>query len=325
MSGPIIVPVGVAASGTGPTFRDYYLDLADELGFLHVTTVTATATNNEAARTVLLGEMGDDEWPEEVFGSYWVYVLDGAQMGQQRRIMARGYLGDEQAMLLNRGFAAPLVSGTSVAVTWPLPIARSLAVDGCKTFVNDGLNRIRVGARLALEGSGSTTTSLVAYPWLRDIAQTTGLYDRTDGTSSTDAAIQTWGRYDIEADGAGVNLVTDWPYADGTPFQLGVIAPADRLIYDGSAWGYATTPGLVNDTDQAVPPLEWVRNFGMVKALQFLELRFEQDMSLSDAKRERLLAQVFRRKPRYIAAAGRIALTRFPQAYAPLTQGMVSA
>lgn len=318
---PLISP---ALAGSGPTLRDYWWALGDELGYIAQCTVSSTLATGEATRSVVINDLRDDEWDEAQRGDWWVYILTGDQAGAQRRVLSRGYHGPQGLLTLSRPLDAALEADDLVIVSWPLPVRDYAGSKGLVTHANGALNRIQVEGLLQYEGDGSNTTSLSDVPWLRTINQTTGLYDRTDGTPSADAMTRSGSTYDFRSDAADINLVTELGYSDGTEFALGVIVNADRLIDDGSGWGYADSPGLVADTDQAVPSVGWVRAFGMVKALQWLEVRLETDLTVSDAMRDRLLAQSFRRKVRYVKAANGIIRNGFPQPYIPPRRAMVA-
>lgn len=322
---PLVAP---ALTGSGATLQEYVYALARELGFAARCTVSSTLATGEAARTIVVNELRDDEWDEAARGDFWVYVLTGDQAGAQRRVISRGYHGNQGALTLSRPFAAPLEADDLILLTWPLPVKEYIGGKGIITLVNDALNRIRVEGRIFLEGDGTTSTDLSDYSFLRDVLQTTGTYDRTDGTLSTDAATPAASGYSFTVNGPAVSLVNDVAYTSGTEFELGVIVNADRLINDGSGWGYVDAPGLVNDTDQAAAPLEWVRTFGMVKALEWWEIQIEQDEGLSDARRAILMNQIARRKPKYSVTAARIQRDEFPVPHAPrrrpLMPGLVS-
>lgn len=311
-------------SGAGTTFINYVRDLAEELWFRGEVTVSTLATNAEASRTILVNELRDDEYEEDELGGWWVYVKDGAQAGQQRRVMQRSHHGSESALMLSRPFAAPLAAGVSLLVTWPLPVVTTMTQKGLKALVNEALNRIRIEGRIPLTGTGYDTYSLATYKFLRDIGQTTGLYDRLSNISASNANQPSGYGYRFAVNGSSVSLVTDNIYSSGTAFDLGVIVEADRLIYDGAAWGYASTPGLVNDTDEAAAPQAWVRSFSMVKALQHLTRVIENHPRLSKERKGDLFSIIEDRRPTYAAAAAEIALTQFPEPVSVTQDGFVS-
>ncbi len=314
MPSTVVVPT---LTGTGPTFRELYLDLADELGFISETTVSTQATNVESARTVFTLDALDDFDPEGdgAWSSWWLYVVDGAYAGAQRRVLSRGHLGNEGALLLDRPLPSTLTANTMIILTSPLPITKRMGIDGLKQMVNKGLNRCRIGGRIPFDGTGLDSYSLNGYDWLRSASQTTGLYDRLPNIATSNAAQRSGVRYEITTDGADITLVTSPAYASGTAFELGVIVRGDRLIFDGAAWGYAATPGLVDDDDMAAVPMEWVRAFSMVKALQHLDRVLQADRHLDKETKMERRQIVAERKPIYVRAANRISLTGFPEGY----------
>ncbi len=167
---------------------------------------------------------------------------------------------------------------------------------------------------MSFTGTGSNLHALTTWPFLREASQTTGLYDRLSGISGSNATELSGGGYRITASNIDVNLVTDSVYGTNAPFWLGVIARASELVRTGASWAFGGT-GLTAWTDQAAAPEDWVRTFGMVKALEYLEILYDADEKLTDAKRDRLMRRLARRLPRYATAAAKIALTQFPEPY----------
>lgn len=320
---PILVPVGAAASGTGTTLRRYSDVLAEELGYKDSVQVTTTATIGEAARTVIAAEFRDDEYDEDALGGWWVYVVDGPLAGTQRRILNRGFHGSEAAFWVSRPFPTPITAGTTIRITSPLPVKRYMGIKGLDQLVNEALDRILVEARIPLVGTGSNAVTLNAYSFLTSVDQTAGVYDRLQAVYATDATDLSPYAYRIERNGADTTIVTGYSYASGTDFQLAVRVQADRLIYDGSAWAYATTPGLVNDTDQAAAPEEWVRTFGMVKALQWLRTKALTDRKMAQDERDAMLALVQTRMPTYVRTANDLTVNAFPRPFSMPRQSML--
>ena len=321
---PLIIPSPTPSTGTGLTLLRARNRLADELGFYHATTVSDTGDNGDAARVVIADEFRDDEIGYEWMGM-WLYAQNGAQAGFQRRIVSQsdaGYLGSLGAAVLSRPFAAALVTGTTVEITNPLPVKRHLAVKGLNECLNEGLSRIWTEVRLTVTGNGTYTYSLASYPWLTRYEQTRGIYDyRTYGiTYPTTLSVAV---YRFAKNGAGISLVTNVLYTSAETFELAVLVRADRYVYNGSSWSYVTTPGLQADDWQAAVPEEWSVAFAMVQAIRFLIEWTERDEKLSDAVRNRRLANLSRRLAQWASTAAAMKKYEFPQPMQEPTESLV--
>lgn len=323
MPAPIILPASTA--GTGVTRARYVSALADQLGVYRATTVATTATGADPKRLVLSDDLRDDgEDPDDTFERLYVYVADGDEAGQQRRIVRTGHVGRFGAAYLSRPFTTTLTSGTPLLITGPLPVGRNGRRKGLQTIVNEALARIVLEARLPFTGTGSREISLDDYPWLNRTDQTSGLYDTHSSGVSTDPLDLSPGRYRIVANGADRSLVTDDTYYDGEAFELAVIVAAVNLISDGTTWAYVDGTGLTDDDDQAAAPLNWVVTFGMVLALRHLMTLVDMDPSLADAERVRMLAGYQRRLPTWAAAAAYIHERLFPVPAQELAGGLAT-
>lgn len=325
MPAPLIVPVVIVSgtTSTGATLARLRDVLSEELGFRHVVQVSEGASGGEAARTLIMDAVRDDELNEDAMGGWWAYAYDGAQAGTQRRILKRGHYGSEGAVMTSRAFSAALGVGTTVILTSPLPIKRHLGVKGVDDLVNEALDRIDIEARLQFTGNGTNQQSLLAYPTIRSIEQTTGLYDRLPSINTTDAD-ETYGQgYRIALDGASATLVTATTYDTGTAYELGLIVKAAELIESGGVWALGAY-GLTSDSDRAAVSETWVRCFGMVKALQHLERVISLDHELDPEMKKTYLGLINSRKPVYVRAANAIRQRSFPIPYIAPRPGLVS-
>lgn len=304
-------------TGTGTTQAEYRRLLADELGMYIRTVVTAAAANGETTRLVLADELRDDEDGPDGLGGYWVYVVDGAAATEQRRVLSTGYEGNQSALILSRPFSSALAEGTTIEVTWPLPVRQYGRVRGLNAFVNQGLSRTLVEAKLAFTGNATRELTTAAYPWLDADNLIQGIYDsRVNGATNQPLGLSPYG-VDLRQDGVSSTIVTETTYNTGEAFSLAVLVAGDRLVYDGASWAYAAVPGLVNDDHQAIAPLRWVVAIGMAKALQAWGQMVQTDRKITDAEKAALLngpEGIIARTRRWTAAAASIIRDELPQA-----------
>lgn len=310
----LVIP-SVASTGTGPTLATLYRKLADELGFYHQTTVSTLAASGEASRVVLADELRDDEAGYDFFGAPWLYVVDGDQARQQRRVIAQpdvGYQGQYGALMLSRPFTAPLAAGTTVEVTSPLPVRRSVARKGLTECINEALAMLIIEVRLAITGNGLYSYDLSAYPWLTNEIDIQGIYDTQGWDTSYPATLSPYD-YRLVTNGVNRTLVTQANYTASDTFELAALVPADRFVYDGASWYYATTPGLQQDSWRAAAPESWVLAFAMVKALQFLERMTVRDHQMPKEDKAATLGEIVQRKQTWARAAADIKVNAFPK------------
>lgn len=322
---PLIIPSSSTGTGTSPTLPQSRNRLADELGFRLSTIVSDTGDNGDAARVVIADELRDDEMAEAQMP--WLYVNDGVSAGIQRRLVSQpgvGYQGNLGAVVLSRPFSASLTAGTNITLTAPLPVKRHLGVLGLDDCINQALALIWVPARLTLTGNGTYTYDLSAYPWL-DLAdlQTRGVYDSMAWGLAFPSQLSPYTAR-IVSNGAARTLTVDVLYSTADTFYLDVVVRADVLIYDGTAWAYATTPGLLGDAYQTAAPAQWVHVFAMMKSLQqqrkMLQMRPNPDPKLHAYT----VAEVQQRINTWAMAAVKIIREQFPKKLADRTEPMVT-
>lgn len=310
MATPLIVPVGLSA--TMPTRLQLRRALGEALGTWVEVTVDGTPSGGEAGRWVMVSSLRDDEAARDELAGSYVYPRTGAYLGIPRRLQSTGYEGPLGALRLATPYAANLAVPTTLELTSPLPVDTYLTIPGLNQMLNDGLALARVEARITLTGNGTRSVSLISYPWLRTDGQIVGIYDRRWGVPTDQPLLLSGIPFTLRTDGPNLTLETGQTFTSGETFELGVIVAADRLTYDGSAWGYAQA-GLSADTDQAAVPLDWGVTFGMVRCLQFLRNYARTSRALSDAERQAILADVADRLPVYAGAAVRLKQHAFPK------------
>jgi hypothetical protein len=315
---PFIIASSALVAAGGTSLLTYRRALADELGMLHVMLVGA-ASVGDTTRIVLADELRDDEAGHDFLGSPWVYVATGAQAGAQRRVLDQpetGYQGPAGALVVSRPFTAALAAGTTVEITSPLPVKRHLGIKGLNDCVNEALMRCPALATLTLELTGDDTSDRLAlddYPWLThadQILEIDNLYGVTGAASSYPTGLP----YSIVANGASRELVLGRQYSSGETIEIQVLLSGDRLVYDGSAWGYPDVPGLQGDDDQAAIPEHWVTTFGMSRALRFLYRLTSQDRTLDPNERRARLADLMVERQKWANACMVLRDREFPRA-----------
>lgn len=271
---PVAITPSVAVAGVGANLLDLCRRVADTVGFRLETSISTEASYGETSRVVLADELRDDENSYEFVARDWIYVSTEAQAQTQRRILAQpeiGYQGARGAAVVSRPFNAALEVGSVIDVTSPLPMRQHRGVQGYREAINQGLGLIWIPARLTMTGDGTYEHDLAAFSAYLDRpdVQIQSLEDTQALGTTYPAEMSPFG-HRIVANGVSRTLVTEAAYASGEAFYLDVRVRGDRLIHDGSSWGYvmAGPTGLQNDTDQTAAPGDWAYVFGVWKAYQ---------------------------------------------------------
>lgn len=280
----IVPAVSASAPATGVTWRRYWTRLAREAGRYAPDLAVLSQAAFEPRRNVVIDRLRDDEASRDAWAGGYLYARTSEDQGSQHKILSQGYHGQFGALALADPPSVAIPNGTALEASWPLPIKRHNGLDGYADLVNEALSKVYVEARVVFEGDGTRSHSLASYgTWLWSLAQTRGIWDtRTYGSAYPNALSQAG--YEIRTDGAARTLVTEATYQDGEAFELAVLVRGDRLIRTGTSWGYPTTPGCANDTDQAAVPEEWVLAIGMVKVLQKMRELPNVDPALVERK-----------------------------------------
>lgn len=320
----LTVPASIDIPSQFPTLAECYRALADELGLYCRSIVSSATVTGEPGRWALVDALRDDEEDRSQYAGGYIHAVNGTYAGQDRRIRREGYEGHYGALQLARPYPATLAPGTDVEVTYPLPVRRVGTMRGLVDFIRDATERVYVEARIPLVGNGTRLYSLDGYDFITSEEWTNGIYDWCGQSSTiTPARPVTWSP-NVKVNGPTITLELPIVYGIDVPFELGVFVLANRLIYDGSAWGYSSA-GLVADTDQVAAPMRWIRPIAMLKALQYLTMRAESDETLSDAQRARLLAQYGRRLATWAVAAAKIIADELPRPAALNMDAMTNA
>lgn len=315
MPEPIVLPAaGGSPSPPSPVTGVRYRNLlADELGLYSSTTVTTTATTADADRQVILSDFGFDGVSQDYLDRSYLYVKDGDQAGLQRRVLSGTFDGPIQSMLIDKPYSAPLQSGTAVEITWPLPVKRHMNVRGLFELVNEALRMCWVPVRITTTGNNTYSYDLSAYPWIEQPDQIYGIYDTVLTTPQLPYQLSSYD-YSIREFGAARSLLVHRLYTTAETFEIYAVVRGDRYLSDGTTWTFRTTPGLLNDTEQAAVPEAWVLAFGMVKALQQWAKLVHADRRMSREERQETLADLAQRRDMWARAAYQIKTYEFPQA-----------
>jgi hypothetical protein len=306
------------ALGAGVTARTLYRRLASELGFYAATATTAQAAAGDPSRVLLAEELRDDEVGSQLHARDWVYVTSGAAAGVQRRLLApheAGYQGALGALVVSRPFAAPVPAGSLVEVTSPLPVKRHLGVMGLREAIDAALALIMIPLRLVVVGNGTYEYGLGDYPYLTAAEQVRHVSD-TGALGPTAPAAPSGAPYRIVATGVARTLVPSTLYSATQTFVLDVVIPADRYVYDGSAWTVVAVngvPGLQGDDWATAAPADWVHAFGMVKALQAVSKLLLAAGGRDPAERQLLLAETMGRRQTWARTAADVKWRAFPR------------
>ena len=309
----VVIGGGGASSATGPTLLHLKTQLAQEFMYHLATTVSATATQGDLTRVVLADELRDDQPDYENDTAHWLYARTGVQAGTQRRVI-RGDPGNIHTMgavVLSRPLSAALASGTTIDVTSPLPMTQAGSVKGLQECLLEGMARIRVRARVALTGTGTRSTSLASYPWLTDVNQIMGIYDTVWDSDPASGERSPYG-HRLVIDNVARTLVTDQSYATNETFYLDVIVRADRLVYDGSAWGYVTSLANVTDSYQFACDERWALQFGLWRAARYARL-WLKTVRMDPDRKAAMLDEVEQRYRSAVAACNLIKGGEFPR------------
>jgi hypothetical protein len=317
------------AVGTGVSVLRARQILGQELGWWGAYSISSAAANTPSATSVaILSELQDDEEERERLAGAYLYVRTGAQAGYQRRIVHAGFDGSLGAAMLSAPLPAPLAVEDVVEISSPQPVKRHLDRKGLNDLVAEATARMMTRAKIPLLGNNTSSISLNDYPWLRGRSQTLGIYDRHGGLASTEPTQLSNFSYDVTVNGSDVALITSLRYVTDEALELATAVPADRFLYDGSAWTYQLPDALTTraaDTWQIAVPEHWIRAFGMVKALQHLIDLAHRDARLTDAERARTVARFTRRLPVYAAAATEIANYEFERELPTYVDSLINA
>lgn len=313
MPGIPIVGAPSASTATGPTLLTLRTALAREFMFHLETTVSTTATQGDLTRVVLANELRDDEDGYDMTGLMWLYARTGAQAGAGRRVVSSdaGHLGPFGGVTVSRPFAAAIASGTTIDATGPLPMQQVGMVKGLQECQLEGLARIRTRARLALTGNGTRSLSLAAYPWLTRYEQIMGLYDTLWDDDPATGELSPYG-HRLVIDNVTRTLVTDYSYGSGETVYLDVIVRADRLVYDGSSWGYVTSLQNVTDSYQFAVDERWALQFGLWRAARYARL-WLKTVRMDPDRKAALLDEVQERYRSAVDACSGIKMREFPK------------
>jgi hypothetical protein len=320
MPGPFSLPEPTSILGYGPTRRECRRAIGNAVGtvFVYVVAETVGAGDHpDAAREVIIERLAVDGLGEGMLDGSYLYVCDGDDADITRGIWSGSFVGGRGSLLLDQPLSAPLVTGTEVEISRPLPGGPWANRRCLNDFVQEALERIVVEARISMVGTGDRSIAIGAdYSWLADRDQIIWIEDdRISPSYPGDPSYPSAYPAEIRRSGEAVTLITGDRYRTGETFTLVAAVPADRYVYNGSSWGYSprNTPGLRGDLWQTAAPLGWVVPFGAAKALEYMLHELRTSQSLPDKAQDRLIAAHEILYEKYVTAAAEIKSRAFPK------------
>lgn len=257
------------AVGTGVSLKTYRQKLAQDIGFYVLSTTTAA---NSTTTNITLGDLADSALTTDYYNNVWVIVTSTTSglIGQTRRIKTDGYAPATGIMTLTRGFSSASTNGTEVELHGVLPPVAMGGMKGWREIINDALRECWAIDKLSIAPANSTTYThtLSDLPWIPDEDDFIEVWQRSTG-AETDSIVPEW-RFEYNADAPVIELRKTLSTADR--LKPMVYRPMDTWIKVGNSWGNSTS-GLVNDSDQALLPLEGMERIGKAIAYEYLATR----------------------------------------------------
>lgn len=317
---------GGSTSTAGTSWYRYWALLARQIGLYENDLSVADQAVYEPRRNVIVDLMRDDDAPRDMWAGAYLYAHTTLSSGTQAKILEQGYQGQFSALQLSDPPTLPIATGTSLEISWPLPVKIHHGVTGLGQLVNQALARTWIPARLSLTGNGTRSQDLSAYQYIRQPQQLQGLYDNVWGPTG-DPLELSYAGYRLDIDGQTRTLVTDLTYTTADAFEISVLVRGDSLTFDGTDWLYPSSPGLQADDQRAAVPEHWVTTIGMVKGLQELrklnareKIRTARDRTMSLDERKLTLSaladqsdEIERNMASWAPAAKKIVMDEFPQ------------
>lgn len=252
MPTPLVLPDSLNTAA-GTSRRTYRHRLARELGLFMVATVTSRAAGPELERYVISTAAQSDAAPRELFDGLFLYVTSGAEAGQQRRLVSRGWDGPLGALVVDYPFDAALAPGSTFELS-VLPAEEYLGTAGLNDLLNEALETLPVidYTSITLTATGGvpdTEYSLADYEWPIKSVQAV-CYPRTSTASERRREMPR--RWDFVQDAeAPILSFRELPGQVGDEIDVKLHRPAHTRIRQGGIWA-DTTEGLADDDDEAL-------------------------------------------------------------------------
>lgn len=273
-----------------PTLKQYYTALARELGSSQSFTATSTSADaTDAARQIISTDLLTDSDVSTTYANEWVYALDGALAGQQRRVRNAGFDPDTGTLTLTRAFGSTPQSGVAWMLTSPLPVISQYGVKGLRECINEALRVMTATDFIAFTGVADQpryTLDLTTYPWMIEKRRLIKLW--RPYPNATDERKPDTRTFAYIADYETPAIQPSSGYDTGDAFEMEVRRPANSRLKISGTWANQTTydAGLVADADEALPPLDdvvamafceayqWMSTVGSVRPSAWLEQRY---------------------------------------------------
>lgn len=263
-----------------PTLQQYRQAVAaseDLGGYIPFASTSASSATNE----VICSALATDETPNPSsrHAGAWLLGVSGgssaARAGEQRIVRQLGFTGSTGALLTTRAYGSTPPNAHNWEMYYRIPAIRDEnGREGYREIINTALSRMPVEGFISLDATTDVlryTLDLSIYPFLRENGRILGLHSTPANTTE---------RRPVEANHWGLILnnevaefqLTTSGYRTGTTFDLKVIRPANSRLKISGSWANQASPlaGLVNDADEAIPPVNTV--VAVARELCFLQL-----------------------------------------------------
>lgn len=259
MPAPYILPAvgdsGSSGSVAGYTLELYRRRLLRKIGRFALLTTTSTPLTTvtpDWLRQVLCAGIADDGKPMSRFNGFWLYVCDGAQAGEVRRVLDGQYHGGLGSLLLDRPFSAALASGTTIELSDTLPAVQHGEIDGAREVINEALETLPVIDVVSVSAVTNQREYSLVYPWPVKVApHVYAPLGASDVLAETSLRMLSPGTVGFRQDADQSYVVLPHAYNTGQTFYLGLLRPADTWISVSGSWA-SSSVGLVNDSDRAL-------------------------------------------------------------------------
>ena len=252
------------------TLQTYRRTLAERAGFFALSTTTAAST---ATNHLMLGLLADTDLEARHYNTVWSMVTStngGGAFGEVRRLSKNTFAPGTGSVQVSRALSTILSSGVEVEVHGVLPPIRQAGLMGWREVINTALRECWSVDTLNIAPATSTTLAhnLSTLPWIITEPDIIDVWVRSSG-ASVDSLVGQWRfNYDMNAP----TLELRQTHSTGTAIKPKVYRPLDTWIAVNSTWANSTS-GLVNDTDEALLPLEGMVRVGLAVAYEHLATR----------------------------------------------------
>lgn len=270
MSIPLIDP-GSGTGATGITRLAYRKRLGRMLGPYFEGTVSAEAAGLEAERYVISDSVGSDDIPPEHWDGLYLYVRDGAQAGEQRKLQRGAADNPLGALVMDAPFDDALVAGTAFEIS-VLPAESYLGATGQHSALDEALESLPVLDFVSVTAvTDQSEYDFTGYPWpIKSISSV--VYPRTSTTNERRRSLHS-GAWNLVQDTSStvLSFIGGVPFTAGDVFEVGLLRPANTWIKTAGVWA-SSSGGLTTDEDSALYDVRTVCNAAYPVALDYLAM-----------------------------------------------------